>query len=319
MTFNMSDVPEKDRKVLLYISNEDLSIIQRFVDETIVGEKYVQSKQVYEAVRTELNSLVPRTTFCSSFSLNVRAGRIAGIAGARGKGYHRVGSPTVASHKTTPSPPPPEFEPEANEKPAPEIKVAAPPAPKTPITGAYKTTFSSDRRRREHALCKHTNRVWIERRCYKLFDPRYELLNDLVFKVMSGGSQKEGGPICFEGKQYTVDDLPLFMRIVEHILIGFYEGDSDPVLDDGSGLPLWLQTREPREPVVISATPEEKQAIVGVDEASRHDYNEDEDDDEEDEEEEETFIEADGVEADTADDVVAASCESMHLGNEPVF
>ena len=242
-------------------NEQDIDVIQRFADQHIIGDKKMTAKQIFAGVKGGMHKDMKESSFCATLSKSIGEGQIKGIASmgrGRAGGYGRVGDGPVV--KPAIAEVVPEIEPV---KPAvAEIEPATPPTviPATtvvhpPIQPEFKKALMQEpegnknieARRRRVGMSRYTDRVWIGRKCYKLFDSKYELLNNLVFKVL-GGSANDNGPITFGGVRYRVDDLPMFERVVVHLLYGFYEGDSDPLVDDGSELPLWLQERKDSSP-----------------------------------------------------------------------
>ena len=63
-----------------------------------------------------------------------------------------------------------------------------------------------------------------------------------VFKVL-GGCEGPNGDVVFNGKRYECD-AKLFEGTILHCLNAWHEGESDPVLDDGRGIPVELRIGE---------------------------------------------------------------------------
>ena len=82
--------------------------------------------------------------------------------------------------------------------------------------------------------------VWVNRRLYRVRGT-FASLHAVVYSVLRG-KQTEDGEVVFDGKRWGGFDVDLFERIIIYTLHAWQEsGDSEPVLDDGSGIPVELR------------------------------------------------------------------------------
>lgn len=198
-----------------FFTDDEIKIIQDFVDENIIGEQSMTAKQLSAAINDKSARHIPESTFCNALSCTVRAGRITGIQGRRRKGYVRVDETPEESSSSEEKGQ--VEEPKANLPAAPK---AAPLKPKIPI-------------RYRH--------VWVKRTLY-----RVPMLTRDIKKLITGvlhGKQEQGGTVVFEGVEHNVPDEKLLERFFG--FNGAIEcGESDPILDDGSGVPIELRIME---------------------------------------------------------------------------
>ena len=91
---------------------------------------------------------------------------------------------------------------------------------------------------RGHSHSTFARHVWVGRKLYRVRGT-FQPLEDVVFKVLKG-AESPNGDVVFNGKRYGCDSK-LFEGIIIHCLYAWHEGESDPVLDDGSGIPVELR------------------------------------------------------------------------------
>jgi len=90
------------------------------------------------------------------------------------------------------------------------------------------------------ATNSHARHVWVGRRLYRVRGT-FEILNAVVFSVLRGRATDDG-EVVFNGKRWGGFDAELFERIIVYTLHAWQESsDSEPVLDDGSGIPVELR------------------------------------------------------------------------------
>lgn len=90
----------------------------------------------------------------------------------------------------------------------------------------------------------HARHVWVGRKLYRVRGG-FDTLHAVVFSVLRG-KQTEDGEVVFDGKRWGGFDAELFERIIIHTLFAWQQSsDSEPVLDDGSGIPVELRIEDP--------------------------------------------------------------------------
>jgi nitric oxide reductase NorQ protein len=76
---------------ILQLVDADIEVVQKYVDEHIVGDQTMTAKEVYAAVSKKLTKPLAEGTFAAVFSATVKADRITGIGAKRRVGYFREG------------------------------------------------------------------------------------------------------------------------------------------------------------------------------------------------------------------------------------
>ena len=182
------------------LSEADVQLLQAFADECIIGpNQAMTAKAIYEKVAERLESDISASSFPAAMSNLVKEGKIAGIMGKRRVGYCRL--------ETKPDPVPARV---------PELPNCLPLQYPKPAVKA------------------NARHIWVGRKLFRLMTT-FDRLEELVIAVL-GGTKNESGQIVFNGKRYDCD-VSLFERTLK-FLGAWTEGESDPVLDDGSGIPV---------------------------------------------------------------------------------
>ena len=77
--------------MLKYLEN-DLKLIQKFMDDNITAESPMTAGNIYKGVCKDLSQDIAEGTFRASLSTNINAGKITGFIGRRKIGYCKAGS-----------------------------------------------------------------------------------------------------------------------------------------------------------------------------------------------------------------------------------
>lgn len=228
-----------------FFSDQELTIIQQFVDKNIVGEKSLTAKEVYHLVKNQLpRKDIAEARFIPAMSVSVRSGNITGIRGKKRVGYVRIGS-----SKDTKAPPSlsnaPVEDIDEQEEEVVTAKtltpISAAPKPiviKTKEEAAIEASDALSRRRQLNAK-KHAHHIWVHRKCYRIMS-EWRPLEAIVYAVLKGKQSDSTGDIVFNGKRYDCN-TELFESIIVHTLGAYLDGESEPVLDDESGIPVELR------------------------------------------------------------------------------
>ncbi len=214
----------------LAFTKEELDTIQSFVSEKIVGSKSMTAVDMYKKLKSKLREDVTESRFKGWLSLAVKEGKIVGIKGKRRVGYVSATCPA----SSPPSSP-------AVDIPS-TVKPASEPAPASeqPANEPDSYSFVNDRliSRRMRNRSPFAHHIWVDRKCYRVVG-NWDPIEAIVFQVLNGKQDPEGR-VVFNGKRYECD-VDLFEKIIVNVLAVIYDGESDPVLDDGSEIPVELR------------------------------------------------------------------------------
>lgn len=266
----MTNLSNAEQHIANYMPDDVVKLVQEFVDENITADNSMTAKKIYAALKGQFKLNIKEkaneeTAFCNALSCNVRGGKITGIQGKRKVGYVRV-DPNATPKAKKPKEPKSEKTPiddiitnAKHEKPpvteAPEERtctradegpIKGPESPPEAISTPDPIPAPQEEKRpllapppeptrRVRVSMRH---VWIDGQEYRvpmLMKKIHSLVNNVLM-----GHQKEGGPVVFDGKGFDIADKALFKRFLEfHGAI--HCGQSEPVLDDGSGIPVELR------------------------------------------------------------------------------
>lgn len=240
----------------LTLSSQDIKLIQAFMNQKITGNNAMPGRLIFKKLRKELSSKLEETQFCLLLSSAVRSGDIEGFEGRRRVGYIVSGSrpPTKSQlaneeneesdleEKTEQTPPvtqpAPQIDPQADTDPAP------PPSPvkeELDKLAAERQALEIDREklRAERKAFEESRRVpvgaprtdipeqaWkrVQRLVVFVGRHRYDVpmaacdIRALLQQVLQA-TQAEDGPIEFNGKRYSCDN----MQLLERLLLCFFE------------------------------------------------------------------------------------------------
>jgi hypothetical protein len=88
-------------------------------------------------------------------------------------------------------------------------------------------------------MSKASRHLWVERKLY--FIPRSSKDILLLINSVFLGIEEVNGSITFDGKKYKIDNVDIFERFLTSWLLAVQTEESDPVLGDGSDVPIELQ------------------------------------------------------------------------------
>jgi hypothetical protein len=186
---------------------EDLSLIQAMVDECIVATHTPMTSVImYERLGSKLSKQMSQATFACALSASVKEEKILGIVGRQRVGYCRTDTIKKSAPATLPA--------------SLALAVTKPHAVPAP----------------RHVSARH---IWVGRKLYRLVTT-FERMEELVMFVLEGKSGD--GDVVFNGKKYSCPST-LFERTIQ-FLGAWFENECDPVLDDGSGVPVELRLEQ---------------------------------------------------------------------------
>lgn len=88
-------------------------------------------------------------------------------------------------------------------------------------------------------MSKALRHLWVERKMYLIPRSSKDIL--LLINSVFLGIEEANGLITFDGKKYKLDNIDLFERFLTSWLLAVQACESDPVLGDGSEIPIELQ------------------------------------------------------------------------------
>lgn len=98
------------RPKLYELTDKDIQLIQKFMDENITGQESMPGRIIFEKVENQLSYNFPQASFVSMLSAAVREDRITGFEGRKRLGYvvkgtapkaPKTSAPKAAEHKTS--------------------------------------------------------------------------------------------------------------------------------------------------------------------------------------------------------------------------
>ena len=251
---------EQIDQFVYYLSDTDIALVQAYLDTKFKGPK--PSREIYQAIKGQLTGKAAESEimFGSSLTTNVREGFIVGVEARRRVGYSNVNrnEPKVrpakgmrpAKGSAAPSQPPPrpplakvaEPKPEVvkknverlNKFPNKEEPVVLPQA--NPVMGSLSSPSAPAPKKEEF---RHARYVWIGKKMFSV--PRSNATIETMITTVMGGRPSADGEVVFSGRRWSCEHTDIFERFVTSFLFGLYKGDSEPVLDDGTGMSVELR------------------------------------------------------------------------------
>lgn len=205
-----------EQQLLMALTKADLELIEEELRPILIGGNSLIRKGVYNLVKNKLSNKLNEQDFCQALSLNIKTKRLAGFKITRGKhgGVAIDDSPNDNSDKD-------------DKATADYLKNST--EYKSPLRQETVRAVSNSRSRH----------VWIDRRLFRVTTTFGEL--EKIILVVLRGKEEKDGRITFNGKQYNCSDVDVFERYINVMMGAVPEGESDPVLDDGSGVPVELR------------------------------------------------------------------------------
>lgn len=96
-------------------------------------------------------------------------------------------------------------------------------------------------------MSKTLRHLWIERKLYLIPRSSKDILS-AIHQVFLG-HEDTNGLITFDGKKYNLTGIDIFERFITSWLMAMSNGESDPILNDGSGIPVELQISQDLKPI----------------------------------------------------------------------
>jgi len=87
-------------------------------------------------------------------------------------------------------------------------------------------------------MSKALRHLWIGRKLYLIPRSSKDIL--MLINQVFLGMEEINGLITFDGKKYKIDNVDVFERFLMAWLMAIEEVESDPILNDGSGMPVEL-------------------------------------------------------------------------------
>lgn len=95
-------------------------------------------------------------------------------------------------------------------------------------------------------MSKTLRHLWIERRLYLIPRSSKDILSAINQVFL--GHEDTNGLITFDGKKYNITGIDIFERFLTGWLMSITNGESDPILNDESGIPVELQISQDLKP-----------------------------------------------------------------------
>jgi len=242
---------DTEKKAAL-LNAEDVAVIQSFLDKNVGPGNPLTGRNIYAALQSKITSNVIESSFLASLSANVHAGYIVGVMPRRKVGYVQSPREAAKAKPTTTSTYTPRRKsdpPKANtDDTTVETKrvVVAHASKPIPVVGAAplvpeKTRSSDDVRQHWWAVWGHSipRHVWVERKLFRV--PRtFHDIRLLTIHVLNG-REDENGTVTFDGKKYSCPQPEIMERFLTHFLFAIEQGESDPVLNDETEVPVELR------------------------------------------------------------------------------
>lgn len=227
-------ISKQEESLAAYLNADDKSIVQDFVNKNIIGpNKSMTAKQIYATIKDSLSRKdLSESAFMGSLSANVRGGYIAGVEGKRRVGYVKAGVKSIPAPALTAPVNASDVISEKEPAKAPEVS-------NNTETVKFQPTSAQLRN-----ISKHAHHVWVgdvlgrysEYRVLRTFGD----LEKLVINVL-GGRKSDNGLIVFNGERYACESSLIFEKLIVGFFGGVRAGESEPVLNDGSGIPVELR------------------------------------------------------------------------------
>ena len=217
-----------------------IGLVQNFVMKRLGGSP-IPSKQIFEMIKEKHpNSPICQLEagqFSTSLSANVNAGNIIGIKTGRGKGgYWREDAEEPKSESESESESgsgsESESEVEAHHIPVPVQPKLINKPKKNELSEKLSKPAKSDKLRLSSEW-NSPRHVWVNNKLFRV-SRSFTDLENVVLKVLNGTMGH--GDIVFNGKRWSCDS-EFFTKIILFCFHAWYQTDSEPVLDDDSGIP----------------------------------------------------------------------------------
>lgn len=201
----------------LQFSEGDLQRVREFIDQTLANDGRVFRKEVFDGISGQLEIEFNEVSFTHLLGETIKAG-VLPYRMVKGK----FGGILPASSKPEPG--------EELEDPPPaddisslidQVSQQLPSAPKPPEGWTY------------------ARKVWIDKKLFLVHRPYTEMHRFLTNVLL--GSAKEGGPIVFNGIAYTCEHPNVMARFLTEWLRALPSGESEPVLQGDSDVPVDLR------------------------------------------------------------------------------
>lgn len=95
-------------------------------------------------------------------------------------------------------------------------------------------------------MSKTLRHLWIERKLYLIPRSSKDILS-AIHQVFLG-HEDTNGLITFDGKKYNLTGIDIFERFIINWLLAVSNGESDPILNDDSGIPVEFQISQDLKP-----------------------------------------------------------------------
>lgn len=226
----------KEESVAAYLTQEDVDMVQIFVDENIIAKKESMiAKEIFAKIKDRLSRVdMPESVFMGGLSANVRGGYIVGIEGRRRVGYV-VCDRVAANIKPIGGSPPRARKTHVDVSTTIE-KVTTTTIDEVEISKPKEIPKSATRIMNDY---KHAHHVWIDRKEYRV-KRSFKDIEMIVCDILQG-KKNENGSITFNGNRYSCEDCRALEKIMAHFLGAIQFGESDPVLNDDSNIPVELR------------------------------------------------------------------------------
>lgn len=87
-------------------------------------------------------------------------------------------------------------------------------------------------------MSKVLRHLWVGRKLYLIPRSSKDIL--LLITQVFVGLEENNGIITFDGKKYKIDNIDIFERFLTSWLLAVSSGESDPILNNDSGVPIEL-------------------------------------------------------------------------------
>lgn len=200
-------------------NDDDIKLIDEWLKLELPKKKHIQRGDVYAALKDKVSFKDEEARWTNTLSLNIKSGRLAGYDIVRGrfggvtfsKDNKLAVSESVSSRVNSTSAP-----------------ASAPVLQSQQVSARYQFKFPKN--------------LWIGRKRFKVSSTSASVQKLLVNVLQCSSSPNKPSNVTFDGKEwYCSYDEKLLERFIVEFFNAISDGESDPVLDDESGVPVELR------------------------------------------------------------------------------
>jgi hypothetical protein len=198
-------------------NDDDIKLIDEWLKSELPKKKHIQRGDVYTALKEKVSFKDDETKWTNTLSLNIKGGRLAGYDIVRG----RFGGVTFSKDN--------------------KLSVNEPVTAKVNSSSATAMPLLQSQQVNARYQFKYPKHLWIGRKRFKVSSTSASVQKLLVNVLQCSNSPNKPSNITFDGKVWHCSDEKLLERFIVEFFNAISDGESDPVLDDESGVPVELR------------------------------------------------------------------------------